>query len=144
MFNFLVFEGITHRTVSSHNVFLSELPDITPNEWQALERAGLRYPYELVDRISAQGVARVAKQVGVPPAKMQALSNASQLIELKGLGVRFFRLLQAAGITTIDTLAQQDSHILAARVIPLARELGMRPPYERQVRVWVRAAQRYR
>lgn len=140
----LVFAGIHRWTSSSHHATLAALPGITAPEVATCEAAGLHYPYELVLSVKQRGLTRVATELRFPSERLHALYEASHLSEFRGIGVRNLRLLQAAGITRIEELAAQESASFTAKLQHLGEDHGIRPPYERQVRGWITAAQRWK
>jgi hypothetical protein len=144
VFNFLVCEGITRWTVYSHNRSIRHVAKIAPEEADRLEKAGIEYPPDLLIAVERRGVRAVALEIGMAPARITALSEASRLIETKGIGFRYYELLRSLGITRLDDLASRDIAVLARKLRAIAEKKGIRSPYERQVGVWVREARRLR
>ena len=139
----LVFAGIDRWTSSSHHATLAALPGITAPEVTACAAAGLQYPYELLHAVHQRGQERVATKLRLPSERVQELVDASHLSEFRGIGLRTLPLLHAAGITRIEELADQESAAFTARLQHLSEASGVPPPYERQVRGWIDAAQRW-
>ena len=117
---------------------LASLPEVT-----ACAAAGLQYPYELLHAVHQRGQERVATKLRLPSERVQELVDASHLGEFRGIGMRNLPLLQAAGITRFEELARQESAAFTASLQHLGEASGVPPPYERQVRGWIDAAQRW-
>ncbi len=110
-------------------------------------------PAPVAERLEAADCSRVrdlleAATTGHLPALLaeadqEALTpwlQAARLMALRNMGVRGLSWLRVAGVDSVEVLARADPEDLLQRMLA-APETGLPPrPYEREVRVWVRAA----
>ncbi len=138
VFNLAVYAGIDRWTVQSYLPVLAEMTGVPTDLALRLQQAGVSYPETLLRRTrTAEALAELARQSGVPEATLEWLRRAARLVDLKGLGAAHFNELQRLGISRVSALAHQDPDELTRRWRQLAVS---RPPTRSQVRVWIRAA----
>lgn len=122
--------GMEYLTVDSYKPQLSALPGVNA---QPLEENG--YDAFLVARATPADVASAA---GVDPQTASVWIEQAQIATLRGLGTDNLALLAQLGITSLESLAAQDS----PRLIAQLEELTGRDFVDARVRVWIRGARR--
>jgi hypothetical protein len=112
-----VFSLIDRYTVFSQVALVDELPFLSENTKKDLENRGIETSY------------------AIDPALLgQSERESLALIDLKGLGLHHFNLLQAHGVHTVERLSQIDQHELSAM---------LKEPNLRRIRVFMTAAREY-
>lgn len=140
VFNGFVYLGIDTLTVKSVAPRLADIESVPPLVVDALQRAGVTRPPELVRRTeTAEQLAALARSTGVSREDLASAREAALLVDLKGLGAANYNALRGLGVETVGALAQQDPEALFPRWREAVRH---RPPTLTQVRLWVRAARR--
>jgi hypothetical protein len=139
VFNGFVYTGIDVLTVKSVAPKLEDMEGISTDILDALSRAGVNTPPELLRRTeTAEDAGALARASGIAEADLARVREAASLVDLKGLGAANYNALRRLGVWTIAALAQQDADSLFPHwhaAVP-----RMRPSLP-QVRLWVRAAQ---
>lgn len=81
----------------------------------------------------------LAEQSGISSNLLLKWINSADLMRIKGIGSEYANLLGAAGIDSVDDLAQQKPHHLLDTILALNEEkkLVRRPPAGSQVEDWV-------
>jgi Domain of unknown function (DUF4332) len=132
LFALLVLVGVDHWTVSSVSPGLADLPGISNAVRTRLHDAG----WTDVFRLARAPTAEIAYRARITPDEALAARQAARLSTLRGIGTRHAAALIAAGIGTVEALAQADPDSLGRAVHHSPR------PTPAEVRVWIRAARR--
>jgi hypothetical protein len=141
LFNLAVYAGIDRFTVESYLVRLNEMAGVPADRAEALARAGVRFPQQLLARAAAPGgLDTLARATGISAPELKALHAAARLADLKGLGVRRRNELRRLGVDSVEALAWETPEALAAR---WQAESGAAPPPLPRIDAWVRAARRH-
>jgi hypothetical protein len=137
LFCLATFAGIDRYTVVSYIPLIRDLPGVQAEQKERLRDAGMEKIQDLIQ----QGTARLV-QLGIPQPEAEELIEQAELITLKGMGVKNYRLLREAGVKDIAALARQDPEELSLRVRAINRRLHLtrRPPAPALIRMWVREA----
>ena len=132
LFAGLVLVGVGHWTVSSVSPGLADLPGISDAVRTRLQDAG----WTDVFRLARAPAAEIAYRARITPDEALTARQVARLSALRGIGNRHAAALVAAGIGTVETLAQADPDSLWRTVHHSPR------PTPAEVRVWIRAARR--
>jgi hypothetical protein len=74
---------------------------------------------------------------------LEELLRQARLIDLKGLGMNYFLLLQQAGIDSVEMLAQEEPGGIQAKLVGVAgANPGTRCPTWAQIKIWIMEARR--
>lgn len=128
LFSLLVLTGMEARTISSVRPELAGLPGVPA---AALTGAG----YDVFS-LAAATPEEVARRTGVTGGDATRWIETARLATLRGIGTRNTQRLEAAGVTSVASLAAQDPAVLGERL----QKSGTRPVVDARVRVWVKAA----
>jgi hypothetical protein len=109
---------IDRYTVFSHTASVAELPFLSDKTKAALEKRGIETSYAIDPALLGKG-------------ERESLA----LLQLEGLGLEHFTLIEAHGVNTVDRLSQIDQRELASI---------LKEPNLRRIRVYTRAAREYR
>jgi len=129
----LVLRGIDHWTLSSTTPALRDLPGVTNAVISRLRAAG----WENVFRVAQSPVAELAYRANLRPEDARVAHEAARLVALRGIGTAHAAALIGGGVGSVEALADADPDSVWKMV-----RGGARPTLP-EVRVWVRAAQRY-
>lgn len=134
--------AIDRYTVRSTVAILEDFPYLSEDEREALERVGVHTMDDLAYRArGSRGYGRLLESVGFPPSRLDELIEQARLIELKGLGIEDFLLLEKAGIDSVGELAGTDPKALYQELLETEPpDPASRPPTQAQVKIWIRAA----
>ncbi len=140
LFNVTVYAGIDRFTVQSYIPTLAEMEGVSGDLVKSLSRLGIQSPRDLLTQTAtAERLALLSSQAGVPEDELRVLRAASRLVDVGGLGTAHYNELRRLGITRVEDLASQDPEVLVVRwraVSGHIHTLG-------QVKAWVRAARRH-
>jgi hypothetical protein len=140
LFNVAVYAGIDRFTVQSYIPTLAEMEGVSGDLVKSLSRLGIQSPRDLLTQTAtAERLALLSGQAGVPEDELRALRSAARLVDVGGLGAAHYNELRRLGITQVEDLASQDPEVLVIRwraVSGHIHTLG-------QVKAWVRAARRH-
>jgi len=140
-----VFHSIDTKTIDSYVARVSDLSLIEPQFRGKLVEMGLHTVDELSRRIEEpQGRKELAKKLGISDDRISDWARWSQLIGLKGLGIRNFLLLREAGVDDVQTLAQQKPRELYTQLVRANNDYGItsQPIDMAKVKIWIRAARK--
>jgi len=139
LFCLATFAGIDRYTVVSYIPMVKDLPGVQAEQKERLRDAGIKKVQDLI-----QKGAPCLVQLGISRPEAEELIGKAELITLKGMGEKIYRLLREAGVEDIAALARQDPEELSLRVQEISRRLHLtrRPPVPALVRMWVREAQK--
>lgn len=93
---------------------------------------------------SPKGLRALAKKTGLPVTQLASWVKMCDLLRLKGVGPEMVRLLNAAKVTTVKQLREQDPSKLH-KAIMAANEKGKiteKPPEESQIVHWIGQAKK--
>ncbi len=135
-----VFGHMLVDTVRSRRPLLGELAGLGAGSADALARAGIPSPERLERAVARRGLAAVAAEARVPPAKLAPAARHAALALHKGMGTRAAAQLIAIGVHDVATLGRQDAAALAARLRALGNRTSSDVPRLAEVKVWVEAA----
>jgi len=139
IFCLATFSGIDRYTVVSYIPLIRDLSGV-PAEWKNhLRDAGMERVQDLIQK----GVPGLV-HLGIPLPDAKELVQTGEMITLKGMGMKNYRLLHEAGVGDISALARQDPAELSLRVQEINRRLHLTrsPPVLAMVRLWVWEAQK--
>jgi hypothetical protein len=139
-FNLAVYAGIERLTVESFAPSISDLRDVPRPTVERLAALGIASPPEFLQHAATPAeLDALAGRSGLPPAQLAELCQAMELVDLKGLGARNYRVLSRLGVRSVEALARQEPEALhrAWRASPASHV----PPLSR-LKIWVRAARR--
>jgi len=128
------------RNVQSIRPVLADLPGLGPAAVASLRGAGIPTPERLDRAVRKEGAGAVAVRSGVPVPAVERAARRASLALHKGMGPSAARLLEEAGIDSVDDLRSAHPPALALLLRRLARARGEPAPRLEHVRVWVRAA----
>ncbi|MBW2057654.1 MAG: DUF4332 domain-containing protein [Deltaproteobacteria bacterium] len=142
LFYLLSTQAIDRYTVRSTLATVEDFPGLTKEEREQLEGAGIHTADELVHRAcSPDYYGRGSMRLGLSPDRLAELVGKARLIELKGLGVENFLLLEKVGVDSVESLARQDPDELYEMLLRAGRqESAARSPSRAEVKIWILAA----
>ena len=138
-----LFAAIDANTVDSFRPFIRDLPAIEAGQKQRLETCGIILVKDLLRlESSLQEQEKIMRCVPVSPNELSSWVTAADMVMLKGMGIQNYRILFAAGITDVKTLAAQEPGALhrTLRNVSAKSPNSMRIPDEEKIRVWITAA----
>ena len=107
---------------------------------QKLLQAGITNVDELLEKGSTlQGRQAIANQTGISEKLIGSWVSAIDLSRVKGIGAQFGELLQAAGVTTVGGLAQQEAAGLHDQLVAVnkSKNLVREVPGVSQIGKWI-------
>jgi hypothetical protein len=145
----VVFYGVSTRGIDRHTIHstiavLEDIPDFTAEEIEVLNELGIHTADDLVYETRTPGAYdRIRATVNLPSDRLAELIQQARLIDLKGLGIDHFLLLQNVGIDSVEGLAKQTPEALYEKlqVVQPSCSPG-RPPTRAQIKIWIMAARR--
>ncbi len=141
-FSIAVFYPMQENTVRSRRPLLSELPGLDAETRAGLAAAGIETPERLLRAVNRDGIPAITARAGIPTGDVRRALDVTVLALHKGMGIPRARLLEAAGIGDLASLAREDPESLWSRLEGLSARMGQDPPRPSEVRVWVSAARR--
>jgi hypothetical protein len=139
-FNLAAYAGIERFTVESFAPAIGHLRDVPQEMVERLAGLGIASPPEfLTETATPARLEALATRSGIPATALADLRGELELVDLKGLGARNYRVLSRLGVQSLEALARQEPEALhrAWQASPASHV----PPVSR-LRVWVRAARR--
>jgi uncharacterized membrane protein len=112
---------------------------------QKLLQAGITNVDELLEKGSSlQGRQAISTQTGISEKLIGSWVSAIDLSRVKGVGAQFGELLQAAGVTTVGDLAQQEAAGLHDKLIAVnkSKNLVREVPGGSQIEKWIGEAKK--
>jgi hypothetical protein len=141
----LAFHAIDTRTVNSYIARVSDLTLIEPQLREKLAEMDLYTVNDLSQKIKEpEGRKELREKLEISDDRISRWAKWSQLIQLKGLGVQNFFLLQKVGIDDVQTLARQDSSRLYEKLVRTNEtdRITPHPVDMAKVKIWIRAAKK--
>ena len=126
------------RTVDSRSESIQQiLEDISPMEASSLSQKGWRYPREILQNWNE------ARRVTRQPFR-DSIRQRLELVSLVNMGSINARLLESAGICSLQNLRKQKPDELFARLVRVNQTLRLRqtPLLKRRILGWIGAAKR--
>jgi len=144
LFFFISTRAIDRYTVHSTLPLLADFPSLTTDESEQLKGMGIKTANDLVDMTRREEeYDRILGRLDLPPGRLAEVVRQARLIDLKGLGISCFLLLQKAGIESVETLAQQDPEGLYDKLVSLQESSPTtRLPTRAEIKIWIREARR--
>ncbi len=142
-----VFHSIDTKTINSYIAMVSDLSLIEPEYQEKLEEMDLHTIEDLFQRIKEpEGRRQLREELGISDDQISDWAKWCQLIQLKGLGVQNFLLLQRVGVDDVQTLAQQDPSSLYENLVRVNNDCGItsQPIDMAKVKIWIRTARKKR
>jgi len=140
-----VFHSIDTSTVNSYIARVSDLNLIEPVYQEKLEEIDIHTINDLFQRIKEpQGRKELGEKMGISDDQISDWAKWSQLIRLKGMGVKNFLLLKEVGVDDVQTLARQDPSSLYDKLVRANEHnrITSQPLDMAKVKVWIRAAKK--
>jgi uncharacterized protein DUF4332 len=123
---------------------VSEVPKlIKDREARKLHASGIHSTDDLLHRaVGPADRKQLAKETGLPGARVEQLARCADLLRLSDIGPEFVILLEAAGTKSVPDLAAMDPPALTKKMAALnkSRHIASPAPSEAQVRGWVSQA----
>jgi len=141
----LVFHSIDTRTINSYIARVSDFSLIEPQYREKLAEMDLYTVDELLQRIKdPKGRLEFREKLGISDEQISDWVKWSQLIRLRGLGIKNFLLLKKVGVDDVRTLAQQDPSSLYEKLVRANEDdrITSQPIDMAKVKVWIRAARK--
>jgi uncharacterized membrane protein len=116
---------------------------LTAEDASKARAAGVDKPSTLlIIAATPEGRAELSEATGIDAEKILAAVKLLDLMRIKGVGITFARLLQAAGVATVPDLAQRNAANLRTSMQEAndASQIVVELPYEETVGVWVAQA----
>jgi hypothetical protein len=138
-----MFAAIDARTVDSFRPFTRDLPAIQDRQKLRLETCGILLVKDLLRlKSSLQKREEIMRCVPASVNELSSWLTAADMVMLKGMGIENYRILFAAGIADIETLASQEPGALhqTLRNIAAKSQFQVRIPDEAKIRIWIAAA----
>lgn len=124
---------------------IAEVVAIGPAHAERLSAAGVATTEDLVERAATRGRRhRLAISTGIRESLLLRWANHVDLMAIDGVGQEYARLLEAAGVSSADELAQRDPKHLAASLADLIAIRGTirRVPEPGEIAGWIEEASR--
>jgi multisubunit Na+/H+ antiporter MnhB subunit len=145
IFYAFVFHSIDTKTINSYIARVSDLNLIEPEYQEKLEEMDLHTVDDLFQRIKEpEGRKELGEKLGISDDQISDWAKWSQLIRLKGLGVKNFLLLRDVGVDDVQTLARQQPFKLYEKLVRAneADPITFQPIDMAKIKIWIRAARK--
>jgi hypothetical protein len=141
VFFIFIFSAIDRHTVESFYVRLSDAYWIEPKVRSELPKVGIATLDDLLARTKEKkNLDELALRLLIPKEDFLHVIEKTELVQLKGLGVKNLRLLGGVGIHSIPALASEDPDILEQKLKQAFPKESL--PGTAKLRIWIRAAQK--
>ena len=108
------------------NYAIENLPGVDTELGNKLRALGITSASELRERCSSQSaVEALASATEVRPEVLRQCARTADLLRMTAINPAQATLLEAAGVTSIEVLAQQDASALSARITRLKSQLDV-------------------
>jgi hypothetical protein len=140
-FSVLIFRAIDIKTVDSYYPRLKDAYWIEPKYRAELPKVGIADLDDLLFK-TREKIARdeLALRLLIPKDVLIQWVEKSQLVQLKGLGIKNLRLLEGVGICSISVLAKEDPEKLYDKIGQVSQG-GVRPR-KAKIKIWIREAKK--
>jgi len=140
-FSILIFQAIDLYTVDSYDVRLSDAYWIDPKIRAEMPKVGIANLDQLLMRTkSKREREELALRLLVPNEELTRWLETTELVRLKGLGIKNLRLLEGVNIHSITALAAEDPNLLHEWMKIVYSEDSI--PSKAKIRIWIREARR--
>jgi hypothetical protein len=140
-FSILIFQAIDLHTVDSYEVRLSDAYWIDPKIRADMPKVGIVNLDQLLLRTkSKKEREELALRLLVPNEELNRWLEKTELVRLKGLGIKNLRLLEGVNIHSITALASEDPNPLHEWMTYVYSEDST--PSKAKIRLWIREARR--
>jgi len=140
-FSILIFQAIDLHTVDSYEVRLSDAYWIDPKIRADMPKVGIANLDQLLLRTrSKKEREELALRLLVPNEELNRWLEKTELVRLKGLGIKNLRLLEGVNIHSITALASEDPNPLHEWMTYVYSEDST--PSKAKIRLWIREARR--
>jgi predicted flap endonuclease-1-like 5' DNA nuclease len=122
---------------------LSEIEGLDESMEQKLKSIGITTEEELVAAsATSKERAELSKKIDVAEKVILKWANRADLARVKGIGMEFADLLEAAGVDTVPELAQRKAENLLIKLTEVNAEYKFvkRLPTEKQLEDWIAQA----
>ncbi|MFQ5841371.1 MAG: DUF4332 domain-containing protein [Thermodesulfobacteriota bacterium] len=141
----LVFHNIDTKTINSYIARVADLKVIEPQYREKLAEMDLHTVDDLFQRLrEPEGRKELGEKLGISQDQISDWARWSQLIRLKGLGIKNFLLLREIGVNDLQTLARQEPSNLYEKLVRAneSDRIISQPIDIAKVKVWIRAAKK--
>jgi len=140
-FSILIFGAIDRDTVDSYYPRLKDAYWIEPQYREELPKVGIATLGDLLSKTRDRRERdELALRLLIPKEELNQWVEKAELVNLKGLGIENLRVLERAGIDSVQTLAVQDPEALYKKIEQFSQEGPL--PRKAMIRIWIRAAQK--
>jgi hypothetical protein len=140
-FAILIFMAIDIKTVNSYEPRLQDAYWIDPKYREELPKAGVPTLQALVSRTNERkDVEELALRLLVPKEELQRWVTTARIAETKGIGIGNLRLLEGAGVDSLEMLAREDPERLRKRMEGVFGPENV--PGRARLRIWIKEAKR--
>ena len=122
---------------------LNEIEGLDESMAQKLKSVGITSEEELVAAsVTKENRTDLAKKIDVPEKVILKWANRADLARIKGVGLEYADLLEAAGVDTIPELAQRKADHLLNKLTAVNEEYEFvkKLPTENQLEDWISQA----
>ncbi len=122
---------------------LNEIEGLDETMEEKLKSAGITSAEELVAASATkENRTDLAKKIDVPEKVILKWANRADLARIKGVGIEYADLLEAAGVDTIPELAQRKADHLLVKLTAVNEEYKFvkKLPTEKQLEDWISQA----
>jgi len=119
---------------------LNEIEGLDESMEEKLKSAGISNAEELVAASATkENRSDLAKKIDVPEKVILKWANRADLARIKGVGIEYADLLEAAGVDTIPELAQRKADHLLLKLTSVNEEYKFvkKIPTEKQIEDWI-------
>ena len=108
--------GSAGEARASH-YYLTDVEWFTTPQMIALRDAGIQTTEHLLSAsLTAAAREKLASRVELSPGEILDLARQCELLQIRGVGPKVVRLLEAAGVEGVDALARSDAKKLLAKI----------------------------
>lgn len=141
-FSVLVFQAIDHKTVDSFETRLKDAYWIPPKYQKELQKVGITTLDDLIAKTKLRKDAdELALRLLIPKEELNTWIEKTHLVRLKGLGVENLHLLEALGISSIETLAVDDPYRLYFKMNQAFPRQSI--PQKAKLKIWIKEARKH-
>lgn len=136
-------EEVEVKTVAGATALATAVSSMSEGDAQKLYAGSIVSVDTLLERgASPKGRKEIAAETGVEESLVLKWVNELDLARVKGVGVKYAALLEAAGVDTVPELAQRNPANLQQKLAEANAAAGIvkEPPSEKQVANWVAQA----
>jgi uncharacterized membrane protein len=131
------------KTVAGAAALATAVSSMSEDDAQKLYASSIQSVDNLLERgATPKGRKEIATEIGVDEGLVLKWVNEIDLTRVRGIGVKYSTLLEAAGVDTVPELAQRKPANLQQKLAEVNAAAGIvkEPPSEKQVANWVAQA----